>query len=1467
MSTFFVTNLNDSGAGSLRAAILAANAEGSPTPAIIRFSVSGTITLNSDLPSITAATSIDATSAPSYIGGGPPVVELNFNGWGGLVFATGSTGSSLLGLVVGNANGHGVIVNSSNFTLNADYVGIRADGTAFGNAGDGIFISATSSNNKIGLNPTGASGLVANVISGNGGNGLSLHGSSGNVIVDNHIGTSANGNSAVANGQNGILITEGSANNTIGGTLFVDTSTGQVNNPTGDKGTQPPVFVVPPLGNLVSGNVGNGIQIDGQSQNNVLNGNFVGTTANGNGALGNGGDGVFIFNANNNSLIGCQFVNEPFVYYNVLSGNGGNGLHISSSNNVTVQANFFGVGANNSSIVANAQNGIRVDGTSQNTQVGGVIPLGNVSAGNGANGIYVTDTVSGFITFNTFGGLFAFQGAAPNGNDGILIDSTGGNNLIRTNVMSGNLNNGIEIAGNAWGVTVDPNIVGLETFGLSRFVNGGIGLPDLANGGHGVLIRDTAHDNIIGGYRDSVIPQNTFSNNMGYGVAIIGEAYNNQVFHSGIGTSVTLVGGLGNFSGGVLLSSAGANNLIGGFSNDPLQPRTNYISGNVGNGVTLAPGVSGDQIIGNYIGVDRLGLPVANTGQQIAINGSYGNYIVGNTTSDHVTTVVGLPIQEVMSQIEALYIAYFGRAADAAGMNYWMSEALGQMASGASIGQAVENVSAQFAASPENTPYAALANTTLNPANSQQVALATGFIEKIYTNSFNHAADSTGLAYWLNQLFSGQSTFSAMVYNVESGAQGTDLAVLNYKMSAASYFTGLTVGTTPSPAAMTAAVRSVTDQTSMQVSEAAANRYVGRSQDQVDYATAFQSSIITGVRGDYHGNVVLTGSQPLGTGGANTVAMLYKGPLQDTTLGNIYTLLPQFAGQAVTTSTFYGPNTSIFTPSVGVDNVVAVGSYQFAQSAVLNHGMIYVGAVNGGGTWTQIDVPSSLVGGQTVLNTILHSTMGDLVVGNYDLQGVPASGNAFVYNMATGTYTIFDAPFGGTNQLTSAYGIWQNGIGSTSYTIAGGSNAGAGINSAFLVNFDSVTGAFTNLKYYTIEDRPNVLSHFDGITAVPGGFDLVALGINSAFASVKVNPDGSFSDAEWTPISVPGGSLTTVNSVFQSMAMGIYGVSGSSGTATYTAVVDQSYASPTGGLIMPVGAASFEYGATVQTSVGSLIVGSQVQSNVLGGSIGNDTFIGTQSPTQVDTIYTGGGADTIYLSAGRVAPTRIELYAGNNTGNATAMTPGSVEPAVARSIVDANDIPQLGWWGQATGKIGGPVSNASTNLGFGAGTSADITTVTNFTVAAGGSAGDSIDFSLSAFSGLLRSTTPGTAPALGNAVFSNPVALGGTVTVSGADVIVLNGTQTFSGAAELASVLVRGPTAIGFATAQTNAVNHYLVAYQDREGDVRIADLDIHNNVAFTNTSQVQTLAVSDMVELVGVTLTSLAQTNIQFVI
>jgi parallel beta-helix repeat protein len=610
-----VTTLNNSGAGSLRSAIKTADASTPGQASTIDFTVAGIITLASALPAITATVAIDGTSTPGYVSGGPPVLEIDCNGYAGLQFAAGSGGSQLLGVAVDGASGNGVTLDAGPVTLNHNYIGLDLAGTALGNDGAGIYASAASDHNLIGLNASGDSGVVANVISANSGSGIVLSGSSDNTVTANRIGTNAAGSAQIGNGGNGIRITAGSHGNEIGGTDFVDAATGQANNPTGSKGTVTPVFVVPPQGNLISGNAKNGVLIDVGSRDNALNGNFIGTTADGNVAIGNSDNGVWVDGANDNSLTGCKFVNNPFVYYNVVSGNGRNGLRITDSDGTLVQGNFFGIGANNTAIVGNQADGILVDGSSANTQVGGVIPLGNVAAGNGQNGLAVTGSASGFTTFNTFGGLLAFKGAAPNGNDGLLITSTGGGNLARTNVFSGNANNGIELAGNSSGVTIDPDIVGLTT-------NGGAALP---NGGDGVLIDGTSHGNTVGGSLHSVIPQDTFSGNVGYGLAITGDAHDNQVFRSFIGTDVLGMTALANQAGGVLIGGDAYANSVGAFTRTP----ADLISGNTGNGVTLTSGTREDQVVNNYIGLDRLGRSLPNTGSPV-VNQGIDNTILGN---------------------------------------------------------------------------------------------------------------------------------------------------------------------------------------------------------------------------------------------------------------------------------------------------------------------------------------------------------------------------------------------------------------------------------------------------------------------------------------------------------------------------------------------------------------------------------------------------------------------------------------------------------------------------------------------------------------------------------------------------------------------------------------------------------------------------------------------------------------------
>jgi len=440
----------------------------------------------------------------------------------------------------------------------------------------------------------------------------------------NYIGTDPTGstNPTYGNGINGILVTGASSGNLIGG------QAAGINNPTGSKKPANAVFQRPPQGNLISGNLANGVLINDASTNNVLCGNFIGTDAAGTSSLGNGQDGVAIDNANNNSLIGCTFYQNPFVFYNVIAGNQGNGLRINDANNVTVQANFLGIGADNKTMIPNRENGLLVEGASQNTQVGGVIPLGNVISGNTLNGIWVAGTVSSFISFNTFGGIAAFQTfPSPNGLDGILITSTGGNNTVRTCIISGNNGNGIEISGKASGVQITDTSVGTNTE-ISAAI---------PNQGTGILIGGQAHDNVIGGFQPSVEPMVFVSGNKKYGIAVVDRAYDNTIFHSTIGLGAGSSGAIPNEYGGILLDIGSSGTTIGGKA----APLLNVIQSNKAAGLyiyyskkntVLNNSIEDNSVVGVYASGVCTGTLIS--GNAIENNGTNGsnNVDISNAT-------------------------------------------------------------------------------------------------------------------------------------------------------------------------------------------------------------------------------------------------------------------------------------------------------------------------------------------------------------------------------------------------------------------------------------------------------------------------------------------------------------------------------------------------------------------------------------------------------------------------------------------------------------------------------------------------------------------------------------------------------------------------------------------------------------------------------------------------------------------
>jgi len=459
----------------------------------------------------------------------------------------------------------------------------------------------------------------ANVIGGNKGNGITLDGSAGNIIAMNYIGTDPTGSTDqhFGNHQNGLLITGNASRNLVGGQI------GASNDPTSG------IFQRPPLGNLISGNHGNGVLINNGAKNNTLSGNYIGTDATGTNALGNWSSGVVIENANSNSLIGCGLYQSPFVYYNVISGNEGHGVVVNNSSNITVQANFLGIDALNSNILGNCGDGLLISGSSKNIQVGGIIPLGNVASGNDLNGVEIKDKASYTTNFNTFGGFGAFgTNALPNGLDGILITSTGGNNTVKTCLLGGNLGNGVEIGGDASGVQVTEVAAGTDSLIIHA-------IPNQCNG---IVLSGTAHNNAIGGFQPSIEPHVYASGNKGYGIAVLDHAYNNSIFHTsvGSGTFFGLAGPLPNDLGGIYLDQGTYGTTIGGpkaaFAND-VNNSTN------GDGITMISS-SKNSITNTLVSNNAVGIYADGNcaGTIISTNGVRGNI----QTNLDVATATGI---------------------------------------------------------------------------------------------------------------------------------------------------------------------------------------------------------------------------------------------------------------------------------------------------------------------------------------------------------------------------------------------------------------------------------------------------------------------------------------------------------------------------------------------------------------------------------------------------------------------------------------------------------------------------------------------------------------------------------------------------------------------------------------------------------------------------------------------------------
>jgi CSLREA domain-containing protein len=349
------------------------------------------------LPIVTGPLTIDGTTQPGFVTGGP-VVEIvgtsNGTAFTARCFTIpGATSTTTIrGLVINMWGGEAITSSATSTVVQGNYIGTDPSGTlARGNgrslSSAGIYIGANGG--QIG----GLTGAERNVISGNLSDGAWIDAS--NVVVQgNYIGTDVTGAAALGNGYSGVVLSPvGSpsvTNVTVGGT---------------SGGSR----------NVISGNSDHGVLVSGaNAQGNLVQGNYIGTNAAGTAALGNVQHGVRLASGATGNTIGGTTVPAR----NVLSGNGGQGVRIDGSgtaNNV-VAGNLIGTNAAGAAAVPNASGGVAITSSAANNRIGGT------AAGAGNK-----------IAFNT-------------GGDGINVAAAAGTgNAILGNSIVGNAGLGIDI--------------------------------------------------------------------------------------------------------------------------------------------------------------------------------------------------------------------------------------------------------------------------------------------------------------------------------------------------------------------------------------------------------------------------------------------------------------------------------------------------------------------------------------------------------------------------------------------------------------------------------------------------------------------------------------------------------------------------------------------------------------------------------------------------------------------------------------------------------------------------------------------------------------------------------------------------------------------------------------------------------------------------------------------------------------
>jgi hypothetical protein len=490
---FTVTTTADSGAGSLRQALLDANAN--PGADTIQFNIGGggaqSIAPTSPLPAITDPVTIDAWSQPGFAG--TPLIELDGSQAGaadGLEIK--SSTATIRGLVIHSfAAGAGVLVAGSGNIVEGCYISTSQFG----------ILMLGAQHNQIGTDGTGTSNPAdRNVISGNSFVDVGLDSSNSNqpsafnVIAGNLIGTDVSGTQSFSNNFAGISFNHGAHDNLIGAK-------------SGGLSDSVDRNVISAHGNF------NVVDADSTGSANTVAGNYIGTDITGEISLGD--------------HVGVAFGGDHYlVTQNVISGFTGAAVDLAGSAGV-VSGNFIGTDATGKTALP-TNVGVHLGGGT-NLTIGGTTAAARNIISNCDEGVRITGSsaVSGNVVEGNYIGTDVTGSVAMGNNTGVFIDggtnnTLGGTTAAARNIIAASVNFQVELGfpgEYTSGNVIEGNYIGTDATGT-------IGL----GGGTAIRIWDVSN-NMIGG---TVAGAGNLIADNSAGVFVVDAAFGNSILGNSI---------------------------------------------------------------------------------------------------------------------------------------------------------------------------------------------------------------------------------------------------------------------------------------------------------------------------------------------------------------------------------------------------------------------------------------------------------------------------------------------------------------------------------------------------------------------------------------------------------------------------------------------------------------------------------------------------------------------------------------------------------------------------------------------------------------------------------------------------------------------------------------------------------------------------------------------------------------------